>query len=183
MREWIGYYENVLPDEISDSIMNIKEGWKPSTYSNHDGNIGVEKSRERVIMDEIYIHQYSAFYNDLFRAVKSVNDAYRKKHPYMKYMSSVRCTNFRVNKYEEGGFMSEHADAIHHSHGQSYGFPEVSVLFFLNDEYEGGEFVVSDIIFKPKKNSSIIFPSTFMFPHYVNKVTKGTRYSVITWVM
>ena len=44
MREWIGYYENVLPDEISDSIMNIKEGWKPSTYSNHGGSIGIEKS-------------------------------------------------------------------------------------------------------------------------------------------
>ena len=53
MREWIGYYENVLPDEISDSIMNIKEGWKPSTYSNHKGNIGLEKSKERVIMDEL----------------------------------------------------------------------------------------------------------------------------------
>ena len=77
----------------------------------------------------------------------------------MKYMSSLRCTNFRVNKYEKGGFMSEHADAIHHSHGQQYGFPEVSVLFFLNEGYEGGELVVSDIIFKPKKNSSIIFPS------------------------
>ena len=66
-----------------------------------------------MIMDEIYIHQYSAFYNDLFRAVKSVNDAYRKKHQYMKYMYSVRCTNFRINKYEYGGFMSDHEYAIH----------------------------------------------------------------------
>ena len=41
MKEWIGYYENVLPDEISDGIMNIKEGWKPSTYSNQEGNIGI----------------------------------------------------------------------------------------------------------------------------------------------
>ena len=183
MKEWIGYYEDILPDEISNGIMNIKDGWKPSTYSNHEGNIGAKKSRERVIMDEIYIEQYAPFYNDLFKASGKVLVAYKKKHPYMKYMSSVRCTNFRVNKYEEGGFMSEHADAIHHSHGQHYGFPEVSILLFLNEEYEGGEFIVADTMYKPKKNSAIIFPANFMFPHYVNKVTKGTRYSIITWLM
>ena len=163
--------------------MKIKDGWKPSGFSGHEKRKDDKYNKARVVMDEIYIEQYTPFYNDLFKASGKVLVAYKKKHPYMKYMSSVRCTNFRVNKYEEGGFMSEHADAIHHSHGQSYGFPEVSVLFFLNEGYEGGEFVVSDIIFKPKKNSSIIFPSTFMFPHYVNKVTKGTRYSIITWVM
>ena len=27
--------------------------------------------------------------------------------------------------------MSEHADTIHHSHGQQYGFPQASLLFFL----------------------------------------------------
>ena len=57
MKEWIGYYEDVLTDELSDGIMNIKDGWKPSTYANHKGNIGVEKSRERVIMDETYIRE------------------------------------------------------------------------------------------------------------------------------
>jgi len=183
MKEWIGYYENALPDEISNGIMNIKNGWKPSGFSGHDGRITDKDSKKRVVMDEIYIEQYTAFYNDLFKAVLAVNTAYKKLHPYMKYMSSVRCTNFRVNKYEEGGFMSEHADAIHHSHGQQYGFPEVSILFFLNTEYEGGEFVVADTMYKPKKNSAIIFPANFMFPHYVKPITKGTRYSIITWLM
>ena len=28
--------------------MNIKDGWVASTYSNHDGKIGIEISRERV---------------------------------------------------------------------------------------------------------------------------------------
>ena len=29
--------------------------------------------------------------------------------------------------------MSEHVDNIHHSHGQQYGFPQGSLLYFLND--------------------------------------------------
>ena len=39
--------------------------------------------------------------------------------------------------------MSEHTDNIHHSHGQEYGFPQVSALLFLNDNYEGGELIVA----------------------------------------
>ncbi len=35
MKEWIGYYKDVLSDEISNGIMNIKDGWKPSTYASH----------------------------------------------------------------------------------------------------------------------------------------------------
>ena len=27
----------------------------------------------------------------------------------------------------------------------------------------------------------VMFPSTFMYPHEVMPVTKGTRYSIITW--
>ena len=183
MKEWIGYFENVLPETLSNNIMNIKDGWQPSGFSDHNGRADEKYNKTRVIMDEIYIQQYMPFYNDLFQATLKVVNAYKKKHPYTKYMSSVRCTNFRVNKYIEGGFMSEHADAIHHSHGQQYGFPEVSILYFLNEEYEGGEFVVSDIMYKPKKNSSIIFPANFMFPHYVKPVIKGTRYTIITWLM
>ena len=49
MKEWIGYYENALTDEISDNIMNIKDGWVASTYSNHDGNIGVKKVEKELL--------------------------------------------------------------------------------------------------------------------------------------
>ena len=79
--------------------------------------------------------------------------------------------------------MSRHTDAIHHSHGQQYGYPQVSSLLFLNDDYKGGEFIICDIEYKPKKGSSIIFPSNFMFPHEVLKITNGIRYSIITWLM
>ena len=183
MKEWIGYYENALPDTLSKNIMNIKDGWKPSGFSNHDGRAKDEYNKKRVISDEFYITQYTAFYDDLFKATSTVNSAYKKLHPYMKYMSSVRCTNFKVSKYKEGGFMSAHADAIHHSHGQKYGFPQTSLLYFLNDNYEGGEIIIADTIYKPKKNSAIMFPSNFMFPHSVNRVLEGTRYSIITWLM
>jgi predicted 2-oxoglutarate/Fe(II)-dependent dioxygenase YbiX len=79
--------------------------------------------------------------------------------------------------------MSSHVDNIHHSHGQQYGYPQVSALLYLNDDYEGGEFKVADKIIYPEAGSGIIFPSNFMFPHEAKEVIKGTRWSIVTWLM
>ena len=45
-------------------------------------------------------------------------------------------------------------------------------LYVADKEYE-----------KKKLGQHIIFPSNFMFPHEVKKVTNGERWSVVTWVM
>jgi len=79
--------------------------------------------------------------------------------------------------------MSNHIDNIHHSHGQQWGYPQVTVLLFLNDDYEGGEIVISGKKFETKAGSAIVFPSNFMFPHEVLKVSKGIRYSITCWLM
>ena len=94
-------------------------------------------------------------------------------------------TPFRLNRYSKGGWMQRHIDNIAHSHGQEYGFPHISSLLFLNDNYEGGNFVICDGEFekKPAQGSCVVFPSNFMYPHEVKEVTKGTRYSVMTWIL
>ena len=93
-------------------------------------------------------------------------------------------TDFRINRYEANGFMKQHIDAIHHSHGQKQGYPHLTSLIFLNDDYEGGEFVLcGDKYIEKIQGSAVVFPSNFMFPHEVKKVISGNRYSVMTWVM
>ena len=79
--------------------------------------------------------------------------------------------------------MSRHIDNIHHSHGQTYGYPQLTALLMLNDDYEGGNFLIADNEYKTAKGSAIVFPSNFMFPHAVKKVEKGTRYIIVTWLM
>jgi predicted 2-oxoglutarate/Fe(II)-dependent dioxygenase YbiX len=81
--------------------------------------------------------------------------------------------------------MKNHVDNIYRSHGQQYGYPHLTSLLFLNDNYEGGEFVMLDDTYKAKvkQGSVIVFPSNFMYDHEVKKVTKGNRYSVMTWIM
>lgn len=181
MKEWIGYYKKVVPNKVSQDIMNDNWDWKPSTYSTNDGLS--PNSKNRVIMEDCWVTEKMIYWSSLLNISKEVIKLYKEKHPYMKYYNPNRTTDFRLNKYSEGGLMTEHADNIHHSHDQQYGYPSTSLLLFLNDDYEGGEIVISDNVYKPEKGSAIIFPSNFMFPHYVNKITKNERYSIITWIM
>jgi predicted 2-oxoglutarate/Fe(II)-dependent dioxygenase YbiX len=80
--------------------------------------------------------------------------------------------------------MKLHCDHIHSMFdGERKGVPTLSILGSLNDDYEGGDLVMweTDKI-QLKAGSIMIFPSNFMYPHRVDEVIKGTRYSYVSWV-
>ena len=47
---------------------------------------------------------------------------------------------------------------------------------------EGGEFFMIDKQREFSKGDILIFPSNFIYPHVVKPVTKGIRYSFISWI-
>tara|TARA_E500000318_G_scaffold100058_2_gene102493 strand:+ start:178 stop:726 length:549 start_codon:yes stop_codon:yes gene_type:complete len=87
-------------------------------------------------------------------------------------------------KYQVGGKYEIHVD-----HG--YSTPRsLTCIINLNEDYEGGDFVFyhqngKDEIkrIKCKKGTIIFFPSNFLFPHRVEPITKGTRYSIVSWLL
>ena len=180
LREWIGYYEDIVSKDECESLIEVTKNsglLKPSTYSNHTGEI--KSSDNRVVMDDMWVKDKttSSIINDFFgKVIRKYSDKFER-------FSCQRHSGFRVNRYSVGGFMSEHTDNIHHSHGQEYGFPQVSALLFLNDNYKGGELIVAGNEYETKMGSGIIFPSNFMFPHEVKKITDGERWSIVTWLM
>ena len=178
VEKYIGYYKNVIPNDVCETIIDFNFNFQPSTYSSHKGK--TDNSDERVRMSEWWIRYNSIFYGDIKTAIENTCRRYSEEFP---LFSVQHMTDFRINRYSEGGFMSRHVDNIHHSHGQQYGYPQVSVLLYLNDDYEGGEFYVANKRFEPEKGSGIIFPSNFMFPHEAKTVTKGTRWSIVAWLM
>ena len=178
---WIGHYKNILSQELCNAIIEEDFNYSKSTYSTHKG---LSPDKERVKMDEIWIRKDSDYYEPLKSIVSDVANLYTEEVKKSKRNFVVqKTTDFRVNKYEKGGYMSLHCDNIHHSHGQQYGYPQASVLLFLNDDFEGGEFIVSELRLNINKGDAIIFPSNFMFPHEVKEVTKGTRWSIVSWLM
>jgi len=92
-------------------------------------------------------------------------------------------STIRFNRYQVGTNMKMHHDHIHTLFdGEKKGVPILSILGLLNDDFEGGDFLMFD---SKKVNLSagdiILFPSNFLYPHAVTTVTKGTRYSFISW--
>ncbi len=99
------------------------------------------------------------------------------------YTTWAGYSGIRFNKYSEDRLMAEHCDHIHSMFdGQTKGIPVLSFVGVLNDDYEGGEFVMwKDKVIEIKTGSVMIFPSIFLYPHRVEPIKKGTRHSFVSW--
>ena len=151
--------------------------WKQSTFSNAYKNTGTS----RVSMDEYWIKPQAPYYKDI---AESFQHCVKDYIGVFDKIATTHHSDFRINRYKQGGFMKQHIDAIHHSHGQKQGFPHLTSLIFLNDDYEGGEFVLcGDKYIEKIQGSAVVFPSNFMYPHEVKEVTEGKLFSIMTWIL
>jgi predicted 2-oxoglutarate/Fe(II)-dependent dioxygenase YbiX len=63
-------------------------------------------------------------------------------------------------------------------------FPRtVSLSFYVNDDFDGGEieFQHFNISHKPTAGDIILFSSSYPYMHRVKPVTDGTRYAIVNW--
>ena len=90
--------------------------------------------------------------------------------------------------YPPGGHYVNHNDGEHFNlktrQWERMMQRDVSFLFYLNDQYGGGELEFPDLglTIKPKKGMMIAFPSYKEFAHKVHPVTWGHRYTLVSWV-
>ena len=92
-------------------------------------------------------------------------------------------SKIRFIRYKKNQLMSKHQDHINSLFtGHTRGIPVLSIVAVLNDDYEGGEFIMfDDYEIKFKAGDLIIFPSVFLYPHLIKPVKKRTRYSFVSW--
>lgn len=110
----------------------------------------------------------------IFASASKCIQEYNNKFPHCKIEED---SGYELLKYPEGCFYTEHTDSFK-------AVPRaVSCSFILNDDFEGGEFAFfnKELKYKLEKGDALLFPSNFMYPHEVMPVTKGIRYSIITW--
>lgn len=60
---------------------------------------------------------------------------------------------------------------------------DLSTVIFLNDDFEGGEFVFPElrVRIRPEPGLMIAFPSSQFYLHKVEPVISGTRYAMVNW--
>jgi hypothetical protein len=100
------------------------------------------------------------------------------------YKVKVKPTGTTIVRWLPGQFQMPHADKELHEGpdaGEPNDFPhyDLSSLFYLNDDYEGGElyFPKQGVKFKPKKGAAYFFPGDMQYIHGVTEVKGGIRYT------
>ena len=175
-------YRGVVSNEICDQTVKEMDTLEFQQHNFYNAKTGENKPRsgsQELSMSWGNVStkkQLNKFVDDT--AYKYVQDL---KMPWFTEYQGY--SHVRFNKYAENKKMALHADHIHSLFdGERKGIPILSVLGVLNDDYEGGEFYLIDEKTDLSKGDILVFPSNFMYPHKVEPVTKGTRYSYISWV-
>ncbi len=112
-----------------------------------------------------------------------IADNYSKDHEafHFEKISQLDLLMYETNNHKVGY-------DFHKDFGSTVTERHISISLNLNDTFEGGEFVFdlgngSLEQYVQGAGDAVIFPSNFIFPHRVNKITKGTRYALIGWVV
>jgi len=117
---------------------------------------------------------------------QSIENLYNNRliHTYRQTINHIEPPQFLY--YNEGGKYELHNDSEDFVNGKLKRVFErdVTVLIYLNDDYEGGELEFPDwsCKFKPKAGTMIAFPSYIEFSHRVHPVTSGKRYNLVSWI-
>jgi len=179
LKDYIVVLKNIVPEELSNAILaeykNADDWTKAITGSGVQKKIRncdtIELSQGFTIKDSEKRAKIDA---ELFLCAAKCIEQYNLKFEHSRVEED---TGYELLRYNKGEFYTQHVDTFITA-------PRlVSCSFHLNDDYEGGEFGFfdRDVKIKADKGDAVMFPSTFMYPHEIMPVSKGTRYSIITW--
>jgi len=183
LEDYVLVIENVVPKKLCKQVIKElkKVEWQKFKFYNYKKNNLKSLSKEKELETSYdLIDSHNEMGEHLWYAIEK----YVKHYNFPWFPGWNGYTHLKYNKYKKGTLMAEHCDHIHHMFdGNKKGIPTLSCTGALNNDYEGGDFYM----FKNKKykidtGSVIIFPSNFLFPHKVKEITKGTRYTYVSWV-
>jgi predicted 2-oxoglutarate/Fe(II)-dependent dioxygenase YbiX len=182
VKDYLRVYEGIFDPSFCNQVVEELQpsNWHTHSFYDEQNKKAVMHSNEFQMTHEKGIHRQQiqdGLWNVIDKYLRHDinNETYSNWNGY----SAVR-----FNKYETGTEMHEHCDHIHTMFdGTRRGIPILSILGALNDDYEGGELIFwGDQKIHLPAGAVMVFPSNFMYPHKVKLVTKGTRYSYVSWV-
>jgi Rps23 Pro-64 3,4-dihydroxylase Tpa1-like proline 4-hydroxylase len=190
--KYIQIFEAPLPyvivSKILKNISSFKDDFNKATVVGDSENQGINKERNIRRTDVLQLDPSSKslsqvhIYNILYRLF--LNCSFQ----YTNICKTEHTCNFindiSILRYTKGFFYQPHVD-----HCGS--IPRtMSFIYLLNDDYKGGKLN----FYSPDKkeitktvdvkgNRLIAWPSNFLYPHGVEPVEEGTRYSIVCWAL
>ena len=102
----------------------------------------------------------------------------------------VKANTSHAQKWDVGGFASPHSDnSDNDGKPNAFEINKYVGILYLNDDYEGGQLYFCDkdnemnpyLSFKPNVYSYYVFPGGYENIHGVSEITKGTRYTMVSF--
>ena len=182
INDYIVVLENVMTHNLCDAILeefSNEEEWQKTGVGN-DGKINDKiRTAETVLISYPHVIEKNPKIRQkldkyIFASAGLTIKKYNEHFPLCRIEED---SGYELLRYKEGQFYVQHTDSFKAAPRA------VSCSFALNDDFEGGEwgFFDREKVLKAPKGSAVLFPSNFMYPHEIMPVTKGVRYSIITW--
>ena len=185
LSDYVVTFKNVIPEE--DRIRLLQEATeKQKLFA--PAKIGRGDTVDRNVRD---VKEYlitnpngSLFHWDsyLFTMFHKFSEMYTRE-VYKQFYEIFNCgytdQGYNILKYDVEQKYTYHPDwSCVGDHSKRF----MSAVFYLNDDYEGGEleFGFGEKI-KPEAGDLIFFPSFPLFMHRSLPVKNGTKYAIVTW--
>lgn len=168
----------VIPVHIIQSLLQNKSEEYSDALVGFDDNQNTNDYRKTK-----WLNLPENIHSHLYNSISQIHEKYLNPI-YNSTIKTVEPPQFL--RYDIGDHYDKHNDSESYVNGKLKRVVErdISILLYLNDDYEGGEleFTQLQLTIKPKKGMLIAFPSYEEFEHKVHPITKGTRYNIVSWI-
>ncbi len=183
---YINVFDDFIPKDvlkIFDKVCKHHEEFSEGRVINNSAKGKVDKDSRNVKiweMESLLTKSFTQVHwtNFFLRAFQESINRYAIN---LNMSQSFILQDIQTLKYNVGGHYKFHVD------NGAFNHRTISCIFFVNDEYEGGDLLFKfpnekeSINIKKRKNRMIVWPSNFLYPHCVTPVISGERYSVVAW--
>jgi PKHD-type hydroxylase len=178
---WI--WEQEIPEEYCDAV--IKRADEESAQEAEVGNVSLNQGG---VVNKQYRDTNIKWLGDKFEPISLLlfNYVLRANTSAQWFFDLNGIEPIQIGQYKDGGFYNTHQDAGFGTESVFGTTRKLSVVLMLSDNnaYEGGDLVLKltdDFVVPNKRGTIIVFPSPTY--HVVTPVTKGERYTAVSWVV
>jgi predicted 2-oxoglutarate/Fe(II)-dependent dioxygenase YbiX len=173
LEDYMRWHKGAVPKDFCDELINRAEQtdeWHQAALV--DGGITTNHRNCSILR----IERWPDLDTQLFHILHEYAGRYTVDFP---FLTLQRDEGYGLLKYTVGQFYLEHVD-----HASSC--PRaLSCVIGIGGEFEGGDLVFwgGKRRYRLDQGDILLFPASFMYPHAVEPVTKGVRYSLTTWFL
>ena len=180
-------YTDSLVSDIEEGMSSANIEWQLAGVKTGDEEVGKNKElRDTYVVPVPYsaveikdfVSLQGAFSSSLSNLF--LENLGPLEHDYKTHygLSTTWHDQYSILKYGVGQKFVNHIDDHKDYHRR------MSTIYYINDNYEGGEIIFPrfGVKYKPAANDFLVFPSTYVYNHSVLPVKSGERYAVVSWL-